>query len=164
MFDVILLIAKILFYSTCAAYIRSLYKDREYMPREEYHLLRNEYNRLVDYNKELKDKLLHQQHTSISDTVETTTLSGNSSGYASTTYYSKLPKEGWNRSTEPNPEYVPPPYANKSLEDNYLPKAKSIRLVSSLGDLYLTQDTGDVFVKVASTDNAYRSLIGKEMN
>lgn len=156
MLDVLLLIAKILFYSTCAAYIRHLYKDREYVPREEYHLLRNEYNRLVDYNKELKDKLLHQQYTNISDTVETTTLSGNSSGDASTTYYSKLPKEGWRRSTDPNPGYVPPPSTNKSLEDSYLPKARSIRHVSSLGDLYLTQDTGEVFVKVASTDNFYK--------
>ena len=156
MFDVLLFIAKILFYSTCAAYIRHLYKDREYVPREEYHLLRSEYNKLVDYNKELKNKLLQREYK---NTVEITTLAGSSSGDsgdASTTYYSKLPKEGWRRSTDPNPGYVPPPSTNKSLEDSYLPKARSIRLVSSLGDLYLTQDTGEVFVKAASTDNFYK--------
>ena len=97
MLDVLLLIAKILFYSTCATYIRSLYKDREYVPREEYHLLRSEYNKLVDYNKELKNKLL-QQHCK--NTVEITTLVSSSSRDASTTYYSKLPKEGWRRTTD----------------------------------------------------------------
>lgn len=115
MLDVFLLIAKILFYSTCAAYIRSLYKDKEYVPHEEYHLLRNECNRLVDYNKELKDKLLHLQCTSMSDTVETTTLSGNSSGDAATTY---------------------------------IPPKATMRVVSSIGDLYYTQDTGEIYVKI----------------
>lgn len=97
MLDVLLLIAKILFYSTCATYIRSLYKDREYVPREEYHLLRSEYNKLVDYNKELKNKLLKQH---CKNTVEITTLASSSSRDASTTYYSKLPKEGWRRSSD----------------------------------------------------------------
>ena len=115
MLDVFLLIAKILFYSTCAAYIRSLYKDKEYVPHEEYYLLRNECNRLIDYNKELKDKLLHLQCTSMSDTVETTTLSGNSSGDAAT---------------------------------SYIPPKATMQVVSSIGDLYYTQDTGEIYVKI----------------
>ncbi len=115
MLDVFLLVAKILFYTTCAAYIRSLYKDKEYVLHEEYHLLRNECNRLVNYNKELKDKLLHLQYTSISDTVETTTLSGNSGSDASTTY---------------------------------IPPKATMRVVSSIGDLYYTQDTGEIYVKI----------------
>lgn len=146
MLDVFLLVAKILFYTTCAAYIRSLYKDKEYVPHEEYHLLRNECNRLIDYNKELKDKLLHQQYANTLDTVETTTLTSNSNDYASTTYYSKLPKEGWYRSSEPNPSYVPP-------------KA-TMRVVSSIGDLYYTKDTGEIYVQVTEGNGNY--LTGKE--
>ena len=127
MLDVLLLIAKILFYSTCAAYIRSLYKDKEYVPHEEYHLLRNECNRLVDYNKELKDRLLHLQCTSISDTVETTTLSGYASGDAATTY---------------------------------IPPKATMRVVSSIGDLYYTKDTGEIYVQVTEGNGNY--LTGKE--
>lgn len=66
MLDVLLLIAKILFYSACAAYIRDLYKKSEYVPYEEYHLLRREHDRLVEYNKELKSKLQRQELRSIS--------------------------------------------------------------------------------------------------
>lgn len=105
MLDVLLLIAKILFYSTCASYIRELYRKREYVPHEDYIVLRDEYNRIVEYNKELKLKLLQQQYDT--NIVQTTMLNDNS---------------------------------------------KHMKVVNSVGDLYLTQDTGEIYVKVETIE------------
>lgn len=130
MLDVFLLVAKILFYTTCAAYIRSLYKDKEYVPHEEYHLLRNEHNRIVAYNKELKIKLqeLDLQSDSIIDGRTGCTTPTNLKDMVLAGYHSKSIQE--------------------RLSNCCLPKATNIRVMNSLGDLYLTQGTGEIYVKI----------------
>lgn len=155
MLDVLLLIAKILFYSTCAAYIRSLYKDKEYVPHEEYHLLRNEYNRIVDYNKELKIKLqeLDLQSGSISTSeMSHYIIDEGTIGEPRYKQYSSLRDmvlEGCSSQA-----------IQERLNNCYLSKATSIRVVSSLADLYLTQDTGEIYVQVTKGNGNY--LTGEE--